>query len=159
MNKEEYQILTASWIMASNDENNLITYKSIAIRLGKDVSKVKKIINKHGELFRLGASKSAIDNWKSTMKNGKKRPRWIEELPESEKQLGIENLSSEDIFRSQFRANENSERSSIDTLDWGVRYLERIYTNESSESKTIIQYITLIFVFLSLILEIITACK
>lgn len=156
MNNDDYQILTASWIMASNDENNLMTYKSIGKRLDiTDIEHIKKLIKSRGELFRLGATKAAIDEWKSQMVEELQRPSWMRELSEAEFAKEKLRLSKDDIFRSQFRTERNAKKSDVNIIDWGLRHLERLYTNESSQTKTKIQIWTLIIAALGAVLGIV----
>lgn len=155
MNKDDYQVLTASWILASNDENNLMTYKSIGKRLDiTDIEHIKQLINSHGELFRKGATKESIDEWKSNMLDDIQKPSWMRELTKVEFAKEILHLSKEDIFRSQFRVEKNAKKSDVNLIEWGLRHLERLYTNESSQIKIKIQVWTLVVASISVVLGI-----
>lgn len=61
------------------------------------------------------------------MRQGKSLPQWIRDLPNAEAQRrAIETLSSEDVFRSQFRAHRGSDRSPIEIISWGLQHLDRL---------------------------------
>lgn len=131
-------IVSATWILASNDENPLITYKSIVHRLGlEDNFDIKGLIKIHGELFRQKASDKALTDWKNQMSLGKHLPSWIKSLPESEKQNAINTLTTDDIFRSQFRAKSSSPASDISIINWGLEHIERTRkaTTEQNQEK------------------------
>lgn len=119
-------IVSATWILASNDENPLITYKSVIHRLGLEENfDIKGLIKVHGELFRQKASDKALTEWKNQMSSGKHLPSWVKSLSESEKQKAINALTTDDIFRSQFRAKSSAPASDISIINWGLEHIER----------------------------------
>lgn len=129
MNNDELDLLSSIWIMACNDENHLITYKGVTHRLDlpQDFN-VRSLIKKRPELFRHGASKSVLEDWKKKMlERLNSAPVWIKAMQSDHERLqAIETLSSDDIFRSQFRAQRASERSPIEIITWGLEHLDRL---------------------------------
>lgn len=125
---DNLDILSSIWILASNDENCFITYKSVKHRLGLDENfDVEKLITLHGELFRLKAQKNAVEDWKAKMLKGKHLPSWIKAITDINQQTDIINkLTENDIFRSQFRAEINAKPSNIEIINWGLEHIERI---------------------------------
>lgn len=134
---DEFAILTATWILASNDENPLMTYKGINYRLDlKTDYDVKRLIKSRGELFRRGVQDFRLKEWKTEMlQSHMKRPLWIRELGDEHAQHeAINSLTPNDVFRSQFRAYSGAEKSSIEIIDWGLQHIERL-RKASMESK------------------------
>lgn len=125
---DNLDIVSSIWILASNDENCFITYKSVKHRLGLEENfDVEKLISLHGELFRLKAPKNAIENWKTEMLNGRHLPSWIKAITDNNLQKQtINNLTENDIFRSQFRAKINAKPSNIEIINWGLEHIDRI---------------------------------
>lgn len=123
-----FAILSATWILASNDENPIITYDGIKHRLGlsKDFE-IKNLIQSRGELFRQGVPQSRLIEWKQEMRARRRLPSWIKDLDSREEQnKAIESLSVDKVFRSQFRAEKNAPRSPIQIVDWGLQHIERL---------------------------------
>jgi hypothetical protein len=134
---DEFAILTATWILASNDENPLMTYKSIIYRLDLPKSyDINKLVKSRGELFRREVREDRLNDWKQQMiKSPKDRSSWIRALGDEEKQIGaINGLTIADVFRSQFRARKGADKSPIEIIDWGLQHIERL-RKSSMESK------------------------
>lgn len=124
---EEYGVLSATWILASNDENPLMTYSGIKDRIGLDESyDLRGLVKRHGELFRNGAPQSQLEVWKEDMRAGKRIPSWIRNLSASQRTKYIEALSTGDVFRSQFRTGSKAPRSPIEIVDWGLQHIDRL---------------------------------
>jgi hypothetical protein len=125
---DELDIVSAIWILASNDENPLITYAGLVQRLGLPANyDVKSVVASRPELFRPGAQDSRVEAWKAEMRRGKSLPGWIKTIAEeAQGRDAIEALGSNDIFRSQFRAHTNAERSPIEIIKWGLEHLDRL---------------------------------
>ena len=51
---DDFDVLSATWIMSCNDENPIITYRGIAYRSGCDEDKAKSLVRSRPELFRPG---------------------------------------------------------------------------------------------------------
>ncbi len=67
--------------------------------------------------------------------NSKNRSSWIKALGNEGNQIkAIEELSSNDVFRSQFRAAEGAPKSPIEIIDWGLQHIDRI-RKASMETK------------------------
>jgi hypothetical protein len=132
-------ILSAIWILASNDENPLMLYDSTRFRLGLPENfDLEGLIKKHGELFRQQCPEFRLEEWKKDMLKGKRIPIWVKEIENNEeREKIITNLSPNDVFRSQFRANVDAEKSDINIIDWGLEHIERIRkaTIERNDSK------------------------
>lgn len=125
---DDLDIVSAIWILASNDENPLITYRGLTHRLGLPVKyNVRAIIASRPELFRPGATESRINTWKGEMRGGKSLPGWVNASnSEAEKKAAIEAITPNEVFRSQFRAHSNAERSPIEIIKWGLEHLDRL---------------------------------
>jgi hypothetical protein len=116
---DELDILSATWILASNDENPIITYEGIKYRLGlPDDYDVKGVVRSRPELFRRGIPEGRLEKWKQDLLLGKHVPSWIRESESTEQRNArINALTAEDGFRSQFRAGEKAPRSPIEIID------------------------------------------
>lgn len=125
---DELDTLSAIWILASNDDNPLITYNGLVFRLGLAKGfDVRAIVKSHPELFRLGVTQSRLDAWKAGLKEGRNQPSWIRSIAEPEARLrAIEALGTDDVFRSQFRAHSDAERTPIEIIKWGLEHLDRL---------------------------------
>jgi hypothetical protein len=125
---DELDLISTIWILASNDDNALITYRGLIHRL--DLPKnydVKKLVASRPELFRLGATENRVNEWKSLLLGGKGIPSWLKYIEsDEERKAVIENLSPNDVFRSQFRTHSNAERSPIEIISWGLQHLDRL---------------------------------
>jgi hypothetical protein len=90
-------------------------------------SGVKEIVASRPELFRPGATEDRIKIWKNNLHAGKQRPGWIKAISNpSERSAAIDAISKDDVFRSQFRAHSNAERSPIEIIKWGLEHLDRL---------------------------------
>jgi hypothetical protein len=123
-----FDILSATWILASNDENEIITYEGIKSRLNLPANyNVKDLIQSRGELFRRGVPASRLDEWKDEMHNGRHLPIWVKEIEDvSKRNMAIENLTINDVFRSQFRTGKDSPKSEIEIINWGLEHIDRL---------------------------------
>src|SRR5208337_2016188 len=100
MDTDELDILSAIWILASNDETHIISYEGIRHRLALPAQMdVKKMVRSRPELFRPAASQAEINEWKLKMREGRLLPGWIRSLPNEQRSQAIESLSVEDVFR------------------------------------------------------------
>jgi hypothetical protein len=124
---DEYAILAAIWILASNDETSLITYRGIQQRLNLPVDyDVRALVTCHGELFRQRIPFWMLKKWQGEMRQGKHRPAWIREAREEERETLIDSLTPDDGFRSQFRSELSAPRSDIAVIEWGLGHIERL---------------------------------
>jgi len=125
---DDLDTVSAIWILASNDENPLITYKGLIHRLGLPPScDVRAIVASRPELFRPGATDARMSAWKANLRLGKSLPGWLKAIEDSsERSAAIEALSASDVFRSQFRAHSGAERSPIEIIRWGLEHLDRL---------------------------------
>lgn len=139
LESDQYSNLLAIWILASNDDNPIITYKSVLDRLEmNDEKEVEKLVKNKRELFRLGASQARLDEWKQQLRSGRKLPRWISDISDPDKRLAaINSITRENVFRSQFRTGSDAPPSTIEIIDWGLKYIEglRISAETSKEKK------------------------
>jgi hypothetical protein len=69
-----------------------------------------------------------LEEWKIAMQSQvSKRPAWIRDLEDEASQLNaIKALSVDDVFRSQFRTEKEAPPSTLEILDWGLQYIERL---------------------------------
>lgn len=125
---EEFDLISAVWILASNDENHLISFEGIRERLGLDEGfDVKGLVLRRRELFRPGAPPGELEEWQTSMRNGSRLPTWIKRIPEGPKRLGaIDGLNPQDVFRSQFRANRGAPKSQVEIVSWGLEHIDRL---------------------------------
>ena len=128
LQRDVFDVLSATWVFACNDENPIITYRGIQQRLGLDDSiDIKRLVQTRGELFRRGVPRNRLVAWKADMGQNKHLPNWIRDLPPGPaREKAIADLTIDDVFRSQFRAEEGSPRSSLEVIDWGLQHIERL---------------------------------
>jgi hypothetical protein len=122
---EHADYLAAIWIMASNDEVHIITYRGIAFRLGLDERYVRSLVASRPELFRLRAPRGSLRAWKETWTSAR-GPSWLKAIPAGPERLAAtDKLREDDCFRSQFRADDGAERSNLEVIEWGLKHIER----------------------------------
>ncbi|MBN2412618.1 hypothetical protein JXQ31_13090 [candidate division KSB1 bacterium] len=145
---EDLDYLSAIWILSCNDENPLITYKSINYRLGlQEDYPLKRFVLRHAELFRPGVLKSRLDEWKQKMLDGKSLPSWISDIENKiERDNTIKNLSKDDIFRCQFRTKDNAPKSDIKIIEWGLQHINRLRQARQDEIDRKYKYKSPLFV-------------
>lgn len=136
---DDYDILSAIWILASNDDNPIITHKGIKYRLGlPDDYDVRGLVRSRAELFRDGIPAQRLAEWKQVLRTGKHLPSWIRDIEDKDVQkTTIDSLAPDDAFRSQFRAERDALRSPIEIIDWGLQHIDRLRksTVETREEK------------------------
>ena len=66
------------------------------------------------------------------MRAGKSLPSWIRNAPDRAR--CIDELKSDDGFRSQFRSDAGASRSEVAIIDWGLSHIERL-RKAKSESR------------------------
>ena len=123
-----FDTLSAAWILASNDENPIMTYEGIRHRLNLPASfDVRALIQSRGELFRRGVPSSRLGEWKEEMLAGRHRPSWILDIEEKgAREQAIAALTPDDVFRSQFRAERDASRAPIELIEWGLDHIDRL---------------------------------
>lgn len=138
MELDEAGLLSAIWILASNDQNPIMTYRYIKLRLDLPENyDVKKLIQKRSELFRPGVPSWRLDEWKAKLLSpGASLPAWVRVIgSEDERKEAIESLTTEDIFRSQFRTKKDAPQSPIELIDWGLQHIERLRKAKVEENE------------------------
>lgn len=125
---DEFDILSATWILSCNDENPSMSYEGIRYRLGLPTDyDIKGLIQSHGELFRKGIPRHRLEGWKDQMRLGKHLPAWMREIDdEITRKAKVEALDPEDIFRSQFRTEYDAPQSPVEVIDWGLQHIDRL---------------------------------
>jgi hypothetical protein len=124
---DEFSVLSAIWILASNDDLPSITFRGIRQRLNlPDTFDVESLVRRHGELFRLKIPASWLEQWKAQMRAGQHMPSWIREHTGADRIALIDSLRPEDGFRSQFRADAAAPRSEVAVIEWGLNHIERL---------------------------------
>lgn len=130
---DDFDLLSAIWILSCIDENPIITYRGIVARVGvASEADAKRLVQMRRELFRPGLLQSRLENWKAEMRAKRQRPGWMLEIAdESERQAAIDKLSRDDVFRNQFRVEERAPKCPIETINWGLAHLDRLQKNVS----------------------------
>lgn len=133
---QELDLVCAIWIFACNDETSLITYRGIQHRLDlQDGYDVRGLVKRRPELFRPGASENHLEAWKAEMLQGRRLPSWIKSIQsEDDRRTAIASLTTNDVFRSQFRARKEAERSQIEIIKWGLDHIDRLRKARSEAS-------------------------
>ena len=147
--RDIYDIISATWILASNDENPIISYNGIIFRLGLPTNfDIKGLIKNRGELFRQGVPESRLLEWKRKMKTGHNQPSWIKDYDDlMEREKLIEQLTTEDVFRSQFRTEKDASQSPIEIISWGLDHIDRLRSANMSIKNQFIKRWEIWFVF------------
>lgn len=132
---DDLDTLSAIWILSCNDDNPIMTYKSIAHRLSlPEGFDVKAQVRGRPELFRPGILKSRLDHWKSEMRSGKSRPGWLVEIRDQKlQQKAIDDITREDVFRNQFRIETSAPKCDVELIEWGLRHIERLRRDWAEE--------------------------
>ncbi len=133
-NRDRFDVLSALWVLTCNDPISIMTYRGIKYRLNLPTDyDVKSLVEERGELFRPKVPTSRLKEWKTAMRSKVgKRPAWIRDLGDETLQLrAIEELSVDDVFRSQFRirtegTEEDVPPSTLEIIDWGLQHIERL---------------------------------
>lgn len=130
---EEFGVLTATWILACNDKNPIMTYRSIQQRLELEnypLEAIRTVIQSRGELFRKRVPSSYLRRWKQQMLSGKHLPTWMLDVDKSERPKLINDLGPDGVFISQFRADDKQPSweggSTREIIDWGLQHIERL---------------------------------
>jgi hypothetical protein len=167
---EQFNILSAAWILACIDKSPIMTYRGIQHRLRLDeydIESIKSLIQSRGELFRRRVPRSYFTQWIGDMRGGKHIPSWIREDERAKRADLINSLQLEDVFISQFRVNDEELRyeSGFDTgiIDWGLQHIERLrkarFESREESIKKWQLWILLFFSFASLVLSIINLLR
>lgn len=152
-------ILCSIWILACNDKNPQISYRGIIQRLGlPEDFDVHTLIQSRGELFRKKTTPTQLKRWKEEMLTGKDLPNWIREIDDQQKRNEtIQSLTIEDVFRSQFRPEQDSPRSDIEIIDWGLQHIDRLRKAVlETNNERIRKYSSIYIPILSLLITLIT---
>lgn len=123
-----FDVLSATWVMVCNDENPIITYEGIIYRMKlKPSFDIRGLIQTRGDLFRRGVLEWRLSAWKDRMLEGKSLPSWISEIQEeSLRKKTIMELTTDDVFRCQFRVKADSPQASLEVIDWGLQHIDRL---------------------------------
>ena len=165
---DEFDILSAIWILASNDEDSIITYEGIKYRLDlPEALDIRGLVQSHGELFRRRVTAHQLEELKRDMLAGKRLPSWIRDIKDpSDRNATIQKLATHDAFRSQFRTEENAPRSDIEIIDWGLQHIDRLrkasieHREQKAKWRVILLPYILVFIlgmFSSLIVQYLTS--
>jgi hypothetical protein len=125
---DDFDILSATWILANTDENEMMSYQGIKCRLKLEEDyDLQLLIHSRGDLFRQGVPTFRLQKWKTAMLAEKHLPLWLKEIEdEAERNQVIERITENDIFRSQFRTRRDSPQSSLEIINWGLEHIERL---------------------------------
>jgi hypothetical protein len=121
---DEWDLLRTIWVLASQDENPLMTYQGIRIRLSlPDDYDVQNMVRRHVDLFREGMPSKILELWKVDMRDGRRLPPWIKQAVGASRDQLINSLGPNDGFRSQKRTGDPAP-SSLDVIKWGQALIE-----------------------------------
>jgi hypothetical protein len=159
---EHADFLGAIWILASNDENSIITYRGLRFRLGITEEYARALVCSRPELFRLGVPAGRLANWKERMRAGPEGPSWLKSVTGAEKRAAaIESLSVNDCFRSQFRAEDAAPRSSLEIIEWGLSHIDRVRNSivawDEGIAKSWHMWLTMSLTLVSIIAQVLIA--
>ena len=88
---------------------------------------IERLVRRRAELFRPGVTPRRLKEWQQKMLNGKSLPAWLREIDDKEARAEeIRALTVDEVFRSQFRAEQDAPRSSVEILDWGLEHINRL---------------------------------
>lgn len=153
------ELLYPIWVMACNDENPIMTYKSITYRLGlPDDYPLLTLVKAHPELFRHGVPAYRLEEWKENMRQGRGIPRWIVDMANHDDRLkAIDGLTRDSAFRSQFRIERDAEKTPLDVMKWGLEHIDRLRKGHSEQKEFKLRswqlYTTIIIGLLTLIVS------
>jgi hypothetical protein len=149
--EDHCDLVSAIWILASNDEYPEISYQGLRQRLDLAVEvNERRLVASHAELFRRRIPENRLDELKSRYRLGKQIPSWLHQLPEEQRASAIERLTTDDFFRSQFRAQTDAPRSPIEIIDWGLKHIDRLRTAAAAASEQKIKRLSSVWIpFLS----------
>src|SRR5262245_3924703 len=117
LESDVFDVLSATWVFACNDENPILTYDGIRHRLNLSSSyDIRSLVQSRSDLFRRGAPTHRLDAWKKDMKAENRFPNWICEITQDDalRRKMIDGLTREDVFRSQFRPHSDAPKSSLE---------------------------------------------
>lgn len=136
---DDFDILSAIWILASNYEDPIITYRGIKYRLDlADDYNLEQLVQSRAELFRAGLPAHRLKDWKEVLLSGRQLPSWIRDIEDKDAHKAtIETLTSDHVFRSQFRVEREAPKSPVETIDWGLQHIDRLRkaSTEAREQK------------------------
>jgi hypothetical protein len=114
--------------MACRDENPLMIYQEVCYRLRffPGTYNVQDIVRSRPDLFRPGVPEWRLDDWKKDRKADKHLPSWIKEADASKKDSLIDALTTQDVFRSQFRPTAKEDKSTLEEISWGLLHIDRL---------------------------------
>jgi len=111
-----FDVLSASWVMACNDENPILIYDDILHRMDLNSEyRIRELIQSRGDLFRRGVPEKRLEELKERLGQRDDPPNW-----------DIKNLTINDVFRSQFRVGENAPKATLEVIDWGLQHIDRL---------------------------------
>lgn len=133
---DDFDLTAAIWILSSLDENPVMTYRGVVDRVGSTEENVRRLVFRRRELFRPGVREFVLDSWKSDMRKGTRIPNWIR--AQQDPSQTIDALTSDDVFRNQFRVEDKAKKSDLEIIEWGLQHVERLRkadTEHRQESK------------------------
>jgi hypothetical protein len=155
---DDFDILSATWIMSCNDENPIITYRGIAFRICCDEDRAKSLVRSRPELFRPGAPSNRVETWKEALLQGKQLPSWLREIEAQDlREEAVAQLGPSDVFRNQFRAGRDSPRCDLQVIDWGLQHIERLRKADSdAREEKVRRWTTIVIPALSLLIALLS---
>jgi len=144
----QFDILCSIWIIASIDENPLITYEGLKYRLGlPETFDIRALVHTRSELFRRTTPQDRLDAWKKEMLQDKRLPSWIKKIDnKEERENKIKELSVNDVFRSQFRIKSDSPKSDIEIIKWGLEHIDRLKKAELETKQERTRFFTTVII-------------
>jgi hypothetical protein len=118
-------VLPTIWILSCLDHYPFIRYEGIQHRIGLSAKEVKGLVRSRRDLFHSSIPENRVNAWKDEMKKGNCLPNSIKRIEdEAKRNEAIDDISTEKIFRNQFRIEFNAPKSEIAIIDWGLKHIE-----------------------------------
>jgi hypothetical protein len=138
---EQWDTLSAIWVMSCNDKFPIMTYAGLGSRV--TLAEVRKLVGGRRELFRPMGERERerhMKTWKadiiSDMESSTEdhTPRWILDiLDPEERRRAMEEFHTRDAFINQFRQAPYGVKCKRSAIDWGLNHIERLRRAELEE--------------------------
>src|SRR6266545_6137330 len=121
---DDFELLSAIWMLASNDENPIITYGGLSYRLETPDKRVRELVRSRPDLFRRKVASSDFQEFKTGLEKDPTKTAWLLAMDEETRKKVLAALSMDDAFRSQFRGHSDPAKPEI--IELGLTHLQRL---------------------------------